>query len=149
VQLIGNEHLDVTVAGDATGSTSFAYGGLHLLTVRLFQDDLTPTRETPLDVYEAAEADYPGYAAGNCSWGVPSRADDGTIEVLGVVPEFRPTDGSNPNTIFGLFSVLGDGSLGFAGRFDDAPFPMGDHLDQLTITLRFRPDNGGTVDLIS
>jgi hypothetical protein len=149
MELVGNEHLDVLTATDATGSSSFAAGALDGLVVRLYQDDITPTRVTPLSTYTAAEADYDGYLPGDCTWGVPSRADDGTVEVLGAVPEFRPMSSDTPNTIFGLFTELGDGSLGFAGRFDNAPIPMGDALDQITLTLRYRPTNGGLVDVIT
>jgi len=149
MELIGNEHVDELIAADATGSSSFAAGALDGLLVDLFQDDITPTRTTPLSTYTDAVANYDGYAQGSATWGIPSRADDGTIEVLGPVAEFRPMSDDTPNTIFGLYTTLGDGSLGFAARFDNAPIPMQDALDQITVTLRYRPTNGGIVDAIT
>jgi hypothetical protein len=149
MELVGNEHVDELVALDATGSSSFAAGAFDGLIVDLYQDDITPTRTTPLSTYTAAIADYDGYGSASVTWGLPSRADDGTIEVLGTVAEFRPSGSDTPNTIFGLYTTLGDGSLGFAARFDNAPVPMNDALNQITVTLRYRPSNGGFVDAIT
>jgi hypothetical protein len=149
MELVGNEHIDELIAADATGSSSFAFGALHNMRVDLFQADITPTRVTALSDYTAGIADYNGYGHETATFGVPSRADDGTIEVLGTVPEFRPSDALAPNTIFGLWTTLGDGSLGFAARFDNPPIPMQDALDQITVTLRYRPTNGGLVDAIT
>jgi len=148
MELIGNNHMDVLNLGDGTSTASVA-GYLDGLVVDLFQADLTPTRNTSDSTYIAGIANYDGYTQQPVVWGLPTQADDGFIEVLGSVAPFQPNGSDTPNTIFGLFCTMGDGSLGFAGRFDDPPIPMGGPLDQITVTLRYRGSAGGLVAVIS
>lgn len=149
MELVGNDHIDVLVATDATSDVSFTMGALSGMKIDLYQADITPARDTDLQTYLDGIADYSGYAQGDVTWGVPARADDGAIEVLGTTDVFKPNASTVGNNIFGLFTTLSDDSLGFAARFDNPPIPMGDTLDQITVTLRYRPTDGGLVAVIS
>lgn len=140
VEVMGNDYLDLELAADATTSASTTFGVLNKLKVDLFKADIVPARDTPLGTYQAAVADYDGYGSATVTWNGPSRSDTGKIEVVGTVPEFRPTGTTTPNTVFGFFTTtFGDNSLGYAGRFDDAPIPMEDALDAIVLTLRYQP----------
>jgi hypothetical protein len=150
MDLVGNDHLDYLTALHDTGSASVATGIHYHAKIDLFKGDITPTRDTLLSVYTAAKADYTGYGSDTVTWNAPSRADDGSIEVVGTMPEFRPSDAVAPNIIYGFWETLaGDGSLGFAARFDGAPLPMEDALDAIVLTLRYRPKETGMGSVVS
>lgn len=150
MDLIATQHLTVKCLEGAIGDTSStAKGFLDSMKVRLFQTDLTPDANTPLGTLNSASATFNGYAEKTVTWADPSIADNGGVESLGILSEWRPTGSDTPNNIYGLYSLTGDGSLGLVGRFDEAPIPMGSVLDQLTVTLRFRPLDGGTTAVIS
>lgn len=116
-------------------------GYLAAMKVDLYQTDIDLATFPPIATFTAEIANFTGYAQGVVTWDTPSVADDGTVEVLGAVPQWRPTDAVTPNNVYGIFcrAAAGGGALLFTGRFDDAPEPMASALDQITITIRYRP----------
>lgn len=106
--------------------------------LRLSKADVNPTPELPLSAYTIAN--YTGYANAAITWSDPTISDDGVVEVIGNVPEFRPTDGVTPNSIFTAQLVDTAGTtLHAAARFAGAPLPMGAVTDAIQLVLRYRP----------
>lgn len=149
MDLVGNDWLDLRAAAAGAGSASIATGTHYHAKISLFKADINPTRDTALATYVAGKADYAGYGDQTVTFNAPSRADDGEIEVVGTVPEFRPSSDTAPNTVFGFWETLGDGSLGFAARFDGAPLPMGTALDAIVLNIRYRPEDTGSAAVVS
>jgi hypothetical protein len=145
MDLVGNNGFDLRVAADVIA------GDLATATVHLGKTDMTVDRNTTKTELTATEADYTGYAAETVTWLAPSLADDGNIEVIGTVGEFRPTDDVVDNAIYTLWVLSADTGtpLCFAARFDNAPLPMAGPLDSLIVTLRWRPQTGGLVVTVS
>lgn len=137
--VISSNHLDLQIAVLGTDTTG-TEGYLKSMTVRLTKEDIDIQKDTPLADLVAAEADYDGYGAETVTFNAPSVADDGTVEVIGIIPEFRPTGSTTPNTVFNFFGVaVGDSSLALMGRFDGEGIPMGETTDAIVLTLRYRP----------
>ena len=99
----------------------------------------------------AAVANFAGYAQGVVTWGTPSQADDGTYEVVGTFPVWRPTDGVTPNNCYGIyFSTTGMSPVIMgAARFDNAPLPMDSALRTITVVIRYRPQTNTLVISVS
>lgn len=136
----------VSRAVESTVVTGYLAGA----TVDLYQAEIAINQTTPLSEFTSNLANYTGYAQGAITWGPATVADDGTVEILGTVPEFRPTGTAVTNTIWGLFiRDAGGTALYFAGQFDGAPLPMGSTLDSILLTLRFRPATQSVVVVIS
>jgi hypothetical protein len=113
-------------------------GPLALATLDLEQDTQAWDTVTLADLV-AGKATYTGYVQGVITWLAPSVADDGTPEIVGTIPEFRPTDSVTPNTIYGVYILNAGGTkVYFAGPMNSGPVPMGGVLDSLLITLRIR-----------
>jgi len=142
--LLANQAMNLAVLADVVTAVT---GELTGAEVELFQNDILPTPETPLGDYTLAT--YDGYAAQAVTWLAPSVADDGSVELVGTVPEWRPTGSVTPNVIYGMLLLTAGGALRAALRFDDAPIPMGSTLDSLITTIRFRAPCGGTVAVVS
>ena len=88
----------------------------------------------------AVIANFDGYAEANIDWLAPSIADDGEVEVVGTVPEFRPTGATTPNSIVGAFiTANSDDALLFFGNIDNAPVELAATTDALVLTVRYRP----------
>lgn len=145
VQMIGNDAADVLIGDDAIAAT------LAGVLVGLFQTDITVDRDTTLAELVAGIATFDGYAQEVVTWGPATINDAGEIEFQGLVGEFRPTGSVTPNTIYGYYVQVpgGGGALLFAGRFDNPPLPMGSTLDNIIVTLRWRPQTGGVVEVIT
>lgn len=127
-----------------------AVGYLDLCVVSLTKAQVALSPTTPLATLQAAEADYTGYAAGVITWQTPTTADDQTVEVVGTVPVFRPTDAVAPNNVWDVFITNAGGTLlFFLGQFDNAPLPMVSALDQILLTIRYRPATNSMVVVIS
>lgn len=119
---------------------TIAGGSLLGLKVDLFQTDVPVLPSTPLADYLAAIADFVGYAQKTVTWGTPSVSADGTVEVIGTMSAWRPTNAVTPNVIYGLFARdTTAADLYYAARFDGAPLPMGTSLNEIIATLRYRP----------
>lgn len=137
-------------ASQLARATDDVAGTLLGLKADLYQEPVDITPATPLATFTAVIANYTGYAQGAVTWEVPSVADDGTVEVIGNFAVWRPTDAVTPNNIWGIFfrAAIG-GALLFAGQFDGAPLPMANALQQIAITLRYRPATNSVVVTVS
>ncbi len=140
--LIGTEAFDLAIAANGLVAAA-GVGALHLAKVDLFQTNIAVDRNTPLGTLVAAIATFAGYAQGVVAWNAPSRADTGEIEVVGILPEWRPSDSVTPNSIYGLYmtNAVG-GALLAVGLFDNPPLPMNSALDAIIATLRWKPKTG-------
>jgi len=138
---------DAENIGSATDTIAATLAGVKL---HLGQSNLVPDRNSTLAALHAGEATFDGYAAQSVTWSTPSRADDGAIEVVGTVPEFRPTGAVTPNSIYYWYLTdTAATALYLAAGFDSPPLPMGSTLDAIVITLRWRPNNLGLFVVVS
>lgn len=142
MDLVPSQAFSLGVTADAIATT------LDACKVKLFQNNIVPGPNTILGDY--TEATYSGYAAEAITWSDPTIADDGSIEVIGIVGEFRPTSSVVVNSIYGLLLVDTTGAILYAGaRFDAPPLPMNSVLDAIVPTLRVRITPGGIVAVVS
>jgi hypothetical protein len=135
----------VTTQDLALGALTDAVAGtLAGCECHLYKNDITPTPGTPLGSY--TEADFSGYAAGAITWLAPTVNDAGEVEVIGTVPEFRPTSDTVQNQIYGATIQDGGGTILYAAsRFDNPPVPMVGTLDSILLTIRLRFSPGGLI----
>ena len=147
MDLVPQVHLAICAVANAVGSDT-THSTLQHGTVRLCTADIAYDINTTLADINSNSPTYQGYADGTATFAAPNLSADGVVESLGSVHEFRPTGSDSPNTIFGLGFILGDGSLGFTGRFDNAPIPMVDTTSVIQLTLRYRPEQDGIVSVI-
>jgi len=115
--------------------------------IMLFTNDVMPVATSVTADFTSAA--YGGYNDATITWAAPSIADDGTIEVIGTLAEFRPTDDATPETVFGAVLLTGTGDMLMGGRFDGAPLPMQVETDSIFITVRFRPADQSFAIVIS
>jgi len=137
-------------AFDLALSAEVVAGVLMPVKLVLIKTNLALDRNTALADVVAAKADYTGAIEGVITWLAPSIADDGSIEVVGTVPEYRPTDAVTPNQIYGcaLLTAL-DAALYAVCSFADGPLPMESALNSILATLRYKPEGGSMVVTIS
>lgn len=119
--------------------------------VDLYQTDIPFSPFPPLATFTAAVATYTGYAQGTIVWSAVSQADDGSYEIVGTCPEFRPTAPvAVGNSIYGLYvSNAGGTKVLLAARFDNPPLPMADALHYIDVFLRVRCSENGIVTVVS
>lgn len=116
----------------------------------LFVGAVDITQARVLADFTAAKATYTGYVKQAITWLEESVADDGTVEVVGTVPQFRPTDAVAPNMIAGCW--IEDAAASdwyYAGYFDNQPLPMNGILDAMLVTVRYRPRSGTFAVVVS
>jgi len=115
-------------------------GSLAGLKVDLTKEALPVDGTTTLAEFNAVKADFTGYAQGEVTWLDPSISDDGTVEVVGTIDEWRPTAITVGNDVFdAYFTAAVGGALMFAGQLDGIPVPMRAVTDSLVLTVRYRP----------
>jgi hypothetical protein len=126
-------------------------GSLLTPTVDLYQSDVALNPWPGDAALIAAVATFAGYAQGIVTWGTPSQADDGTYEVVGTMPVWRPSDSVTPNNIYGCYfrETGGGGTINLAARFDNAPLPMDSALRTITVVIRYRPQTDTLVISVS
>lgn len=118
--------------------------------VRLTQAPVPLNNDTTFAELVAANADYGGYAQANIDWMEPSIADDGQVEVVGTVPEFRPANDDTPNDIIGCYiSNAANNDAYFVGNLDGQPLPMNDVTDAIILVVRYRPATGSLTVAVS
>lgn len=120
--------------------------------VGLIREDIPLDATTTLAECVAAIATYSGYAPKAVTWQpAASISDSGQAEVIGLVPEFRPTGAAITNSIYALFVYqdLADEMPIFVARFDDGPLPMIAATSMIIVTLRYRMTQGGIVNVVS
>lgn len=111
--------------------------------IHLGKTNLGITPATTYAELTAQSAGFGGYTATAIVWDVPSTAADGTVEVVSTPVVFRPTDASENDSIYNVWlSDSGSTEWHFAAALVGAPFPMGNDLDQMIVTIRFRPATG-------
>jgi len=115
--------------------------------IRLYVNDVQPVVTSVAADFDPTT--YTGHADKLITWLAPSIADDGSPEVIGTVPEFRPTDGVVPNTVFGALLIDSGFVMMEGGRFEDAPLPMESATDAIVITVRLRFLEGSIAVVIS
>lgn len=115
--------------------------------VRLFINDVQPVVTSVVGDFTAAT--YTGHADKEITWLAPSISDDGIPEVIGTVPEFRPTDSVLPNTVFGALLLDAGHIMMEGGRFEEGPLPMESALDAILITVRLRFDMVSMMAVVS
>lgn len=100
--------------------------------------------------FVANVANFAGYAKAALVYDTPSVADDGTVEVVTHALTFRPSDATVPNVIWGCWIEDSTAAiLYFAAQFDGAPLPMQNALQQIIVTVRFRPASDTLVITVS
>lgn len=115
--------------------------------IALFQNDVVPNPALLLAAYDLA--DYSGYAEEAITWGAVSVSDDGVVESIGTVGEFRPTSSVVTNAIYGGMLWNSAGALLGAFRLENPPVGMAGVLDVLLLTIRLRLTPGGLVVVVS
>jgi len=110
------------------------------MTLRLFTDDTTPTRETvAADLTELTNVEVPGYAPTTPAWnGTPFRKADGSWEDWTDQNAFIAAGGPPPApiTVFGWMLMNAGGTvLAASGRFD-APFTFTADGDGFSLKAR-------------
>lgn len=141
-QIVGNNGLDALNLADQI-AVGGAYNGAK---VQLYMNDVVPARNKVRGDY--TNAVYDGAAQGAITWGTPSIADDGTPEVIGTVPAFKPTGAVTSCVVFGGVIVSGADALLSAFRAT-APVPMASANDVYIVTIRLRVQNYGLVVEVS
>lgn len=124
-----------------------ASGYLDDAEIALFTNNITPAPDTPISSY--VEADYAGYAREAVTWYPVSVTDGGEPETVGRADEFRPTNSTVPNMVYGVMLIAEDGGLLAVGRFVDGPYPMQTALDQIIVQFRVRFSPTGFVVTVS
>lgn len=144
MDLVSTQVLDLDICQDVTTAVT---GSLIGAEVNLFTNDVVPVRQSVAGDFDAPT--YTGNGAEAVTWLAPSIADDGTVEIVGTVGEFRPTDAVTPNDVFGFTIENAGGDLLQAARFENGPLPMRSALNAILLTLRFRFVSGGVGVVVS
>jgi hypothetical protein len=135
---------------DTGGNVGPLAGILNANKVHLGQTNIPITPTTPYATLSAQEAGFGAYAAQSLTWDVPSTAADGTVEVASTPLVFRPSDSSENDSIYNLWvSDSASAVWHLAGAIVNGPLPMGTALDQMIVTLRFRPASNSLVAIIA
>jgi hypothetical protein len=136
----------ILAGSGATGSSSVSAGYLFEAKLKLINSSsITLNPSTTWGSVSASIGGYDGYADGSLTFGAPSQADAGNIEVVSNLTIFRPTDSTNPQSMWGaVITDLGSSSVLFAAPFDDPPLPMNSALDQIQMSIRYNPAQPGT-----
>lgn len=104
--------------------------------IKLFQNDITPTKATALaDLHVAT---FTGYANSSAVvWGAPLTDENGVTTVTGGSKQFTASDGVVPNTIYGWYATNAGGSvLLFSCRYDE-PIEINSAADGVVVLPEF------------
>jgi hypothetical protein len=144
VDLTQTTAFQLSLGADAVGVGAT----LNAAKVRLFVNDVLPIPASVIGDFD--QTTYTGHADKSITWLAPSVGDDGVVEVIGTVAEFRPTDAVIPNTVFGALVInTGGTAVYMGGRFEGGPLPMESALDSIVLTVRFRPSDQSLAVVIS
>lgn len=113
------------------------------LTLRIFQNDLTPTSASV--VGDFTEADFTGYAAVNltaANWG---KSLASTVVLLyNTAVAFTSSAGEQAQDIYGYYVTrTTTGDLVYSERFPDGPYSIVNNGDKVSVTPRFTLVNAG------
>lgn len=115
-------------------------GPLEMVVVRLYKDVIAPTPDTPLTAFEAAEANFDGYAPSpTVVWGAVQTDFNGGAVVAGKSHQFTCTGPTNQNTVHGYFLVSGvaPATKLIASERLPQPLPVADLGDAIVIVPKF------------
>jgi len=146
MDLVALPDLVASMLATATGAGGVLLGAKMHLTKS--QVDISGDRTAP--DFDAAEADYAGYAAQVITWLAPSISDIGQSEIVGTVPEFRPTGTDPENICYQCYitNAAGDKLL-LAGPLADGGVSMASPNDSLLVHPRVRPTATGATVIVS
>lgn len=145
-----DEPLVQTILDLLSQATDHLAAGLMGAKAGLYNQNIPVTPTTTLAALVAALPVFTGYATKAITWGTPSIADDGTVEVLGTLAAWAPTDAVNPDTIFGAYICDSTSTnLLQGGLFVGAPLPMIDTTSRILLTLRYRPGAGPSLMVVT
>lgn len=121
----------LTQLGAATPAATALPGAI----CKLFQEGLSPTPDTPLADFDAAEADFSGYAASDTiTWNAPVREGAFTEQLeSSITCPFTQDATTTVNTIAGYYLTSGDDTVLIGSRLFDTPIPMGNVGDNITV----------------
>lgn len=92
---------------------------------------------------------YTGYAAQSVTWSGARETSDGEIVFLGTSPEFNPSDAVTPSLIKSLaITDTAAAKVLFVANFPGLGVPLSTALDTLTPNILFRPQGGGSVEVL-
>jgi len=146
MELISGPDLIASMLASATAPG----GALNGAKCHLTKEPVTVGKDTPIQAFLDAEADYAGYAAALITWLAPSIDDAGQPELVGTVPEFRPT-GTDPENIC-YVTFLTDptnAKLLLFGQLVEGGVGMASTSDSLLVTVRVRPNATGASVIVS
>jgi hypothetical protein len=110
-----------------------AYG--NTLVLKLFKSNTTPAAGDTAATY--TEADFPGYAASNCTnWTASTVASSVATSSADQKTFSRSSTGTAQN-IYGYFVLDSGGNLLFAERDPSAPIPLTNSGDAYLVTPKF------------
>lgn len=106
------------------------------LTLRLFQNDITPDAETETADFD--EADFPGYASIDLDdWSSAVEIPSGEAETVEQTRIFTATGSSPANDVYGYYVTNGSGVTVWAERFAAMQVVNGSG-DEVAVLPRFR-----------
>jgi hypothetical protein len=145
-----DDNFITTQAYDLAAIADVVAGDLALATIQLIKTNLALDRNTAVADVLAAAADYTGFALGVITWLAPSIADDGSIECVGTVPEFRPTGTVIQNQIYGCAMLDSTGAVLYGVcSFASGPYPMQSALNSILLTVRYKISAQGLIVTIT
>lgn len=105
--------------------------------MHLYQNDVTPTPALVLG--DLTVATFTGYAGVDlAAWGNPFLDAENMATILSPLATFRPTGTAIQNVIYGWYILDDGGLLVAAGRFENAPLPMGATSNVISIVGKMR-----------
>lgn len=137
--------LQTGVLGDATTAVTGSLLGTNVIELFTAPDAFDPTAV----IGDYTLATYDGYASEAITWSAATLADDGAIETVGTVGEFRPTGATTENTIKGFLHRNAGGDILGGGTFVGEGLPMNSVLDSIIVVPRIRFNLNGLAEVVS
>lgn len=110
-----------------------SFGGVSL-TVHLYDNDVTPTKDTILT--DLNEASFPGYAAQPTAVPISGGMSGHIFAFAPFTVQFAHTPGADDGVVYGyFFKWVGTGLLGGVARFTGAPVAILALLTQLNVAI--------------
>lgn len=132
-------------AGDLTTAVTGTLLGTNVITLVTDADGYTPGKA----LGDYTVADYDGYADEAITWSAATLADDGSIELIGTVGEFRPTGSTVENTITAVLHCSAGGAVLHGASVGGEGLPMNSALDSVIVVPRVRINLDGLLEIVS
>lgn len=149
LELIATQDCDIDVGASAI-SHAAAAGKLDLVNIQLNKAGTVLDRDTAKATIDGLIADYDGYADGVVTWSAATKSDDNKLEYQGTTTEFRPT-GAVANNNIGSIAVYNTAKtkVYFVANIEGPGMPMRNTLDNIRVTLAWRPSSQSLCLIIS